>query len=140
MYLYVYMYMYMYMFISIYIYIYTVMSELAGNLAPFTRRLVFYLLGPLGFSNLPASPLLLLCSGGRNFVETRPRAVQATGTDMHHLSVPASIQGNKHTRSDFYWNSYANRYMYVGLYMALYTCRATQAVHISVRRLWLRSH
>ena len=39
--------------------------------------------------------------------------------------------------SDLYVNSHTNRYMYAGLWMALYTCRATQAVHISLSRLHL---
>ena len=36
---------------------------------------------------------------------------------------------------DSYGNSHINRDVYVGIYMSLYACRATQVVHISVRRL-----
>jgi len=72
----------------------------------------------------------------------RARA-QAISSYMHRVRMAvavASRQGvpqvaHQRARSDLCWNYRINRHMYVGLYMALYTCGATHVVHISVRRL-----
>ena len=48
----------------------------------------------------------------------------------------------RRTSSDLYGSSNINRYVYVGLSMTMCICRATQVVHISIRRLYdvLPSH
>ena len=106
-------------------------QKLARKCSNKSRRKVSLFVGALT-QRLPDTPMS--CVWGAVLL------LQATDANMHHLSGPASIRGHIHTNAHvaiyIRVQIYKSLHVCWPVYMSLHTRRATQVVHISVRRLY----